>query len=222
MFIDFNRFECAIFDLDGTLIDSTKVWEQVDIDFLARRGIPVPDDYIQEIKLHNFETGAVYTVNRFGLNENPEDIAKEWFDMAIEQYANHIQLKPYAKEFLYELKEQGMKLALATSSDWTLFEPCLKRNEIYDLFDCFVQTSQVSRGKEFPDVYELAARTCETEVDKCMVFEDILGAVKGAKQGGFYTVAVADEASEKDREEILRQSDAFLHDYVSIMQDLIL
>lgn len=220
--IDFSGFDCAIFDLDGTLIDSTGVWDRVDIEFLGKRGIPVPEDYIKNIKLHNFETGANYTVERFCLDENPKDIVREWFDMAIEEYAYHIQLKPYVWELLHGLKKKGMKLAIATSSDRSLYEPCLKRHDIYDLFDCFTQTSEAARGKEFPDVYELAAKRCKTDIKKCMVFEDILAAVKGAKSGGFYTVAVADKASEKDREEIMQCCDTFLHDYSSIVQNLLL
>ncbi|MDO5403425.1 MAG: HAD family phosphatase [Eubacteriales bacterium] len=220
--IDFGNFECAIFDLDGTLIDSTGVWDRVDTEFLGKRGILVPDDYIQNIKLHNFETGARYTVERFLLNEKPEDIVREWFDMAIEEYAHHIQLKPYAKELLQGLKKRGIKLAIATSADRSLYEPCLKRHNIYDWFDNFTQTSETGRGKEFADVYELAAKRCNTDVSKCIVFEDILAAVKGAKSGGFYTAAVADEASEKDREQIIGLCDVFLHDYSHIVHDLIL
>lgn len=220
--INFNEFQCAIFDLDGTILDSTGIWERVDQEFLGRRGIPVPQDYMQSMKLHNFESGALYTMERFGLSEKPEDIVKEWFQMAIEEYTYHIQMKPYAKTVLEKLKDRGMKLAVATSSDRTLYTPCLKRNEIYDLFDCFVQTSDVERGKEFSDVYEEAARRCGISVDRCIVFEDILGAVKAAKSGGFYTVAVADEASLNERNEINAVCDVFLHDYGAIMQDLIL
>ena len=82
MKLDLGNYRCAIFDLDGTLLDSTWVWEKIDIDFLAKRGIAVPADYMQEIRNHNFITGSKYVIERFHLNENAEDIAAEWHEMA--------------------------------------------------------------------------------------------------------------------------------------------
>ena len=100
MKLDLGNYRCAIFDLDGTLLDSTWVWEKIDIDFLAKRGIAVPADYMQEIRNHNFITGSKYVIERFHLNENAEDIAAEWHEMAQEQYDNVITLKPGAGAFL--------------------------------------------------------------------------------------------------------------------------
>ncbi len=126
--IDITKYKCCIFDLDGTLIDSTGVWHRVDIDFLEKRGIAIPDDFIEEIKIHTFESGAKYVVERFGLDENPKEIISEWFDMAVFAYDNEIKLKDGVKELLGFIKQQGLKIALATSSDRKLFEKCLKRN----------------------------------------------------------------------------------------------
>ena len=196
------NLKCAIFDLDGTLLNSTGVWAKVDIDFLAKRGIPVMQDYMDTIKTHNFKTGSVYTVERFNLNEKPEDIAKEWYNMAAYAYAHEIDLKPGAKAFLKALKNAGIKIAVATSSDRSLYEPCLKRNGVYELFDNFTQTDEVARGKGYPDVYEKAAEKCGVDISECIVFEDILKAVQGAADGGFRIVGVYDEASSQDTEQI--------------------
>ena len=78
--LDLNRFKCAIFDLDGTLLDSTKVWEQVDIDFMKNHGLEITDEFVQEIKSHNFETGSVYVVEKYNLKETPKEVMDEWFD----------------------------------------------------------------------------------------------------------------------------------------------
>ena len=77
--------------------------------------------------------------------ENIQDIMKEWFDMAVYEYTNVIELCGNAGEYVRKLKEQGRKIALATASTEELYKPVLKRNGIYDCFDCFVSTEQVER-----------------------------------------------------------------------------
>lgn len=214
---DFSRFSCFIFDLDGTLLDSTSIWAKVDMDFLGKRGIPNTREYMEEIKLHTFETGAVYTKEKFGLSETVDEIIKEWFDMAYDAYSKDVCVKPYAKQFLSNLKASGKTLAVATSSDEILFKDCLKRNEIFDLFDSITQTKEVLRGKRFPDVYLKAASKSSKKVSDCLVFEDVLSAIQAAKAGGFKVVGVYDESSKDDWEEIKRTADYFIYSYKELL-----
>ena len=72
------RFRGAIFDLDGTLLDSMGMWDDIDVAFLSRRGLTVPDDYVQAIVPLSFRETAVYTIDRFGLMETPEAVMEEW------------------------------------------------------------------------------------------------------------------------------------------------
>ena len=74
--------KAAIFDLDGTLLDSMGVWDQVDIDFLNKRGIEVPPDYMTKVSAMQFRQIAEYTIARFGLTDTPEELMQEWDDMA--------------------------------------------------------------------------------------------------------------------------------------------
>lgn len=210
-------FKCAIFDLDGTILDSTMIWEEVDRDFLEKRGIPLTQEFKDEIKIHNFETGSEYVVRKYGLSETPKQVRDEWFGMVKNLYDNEVVLKSHAKEYLQLLKSRGVILAVATASDSLLFENCLKRNGIYDFFHSFTQASEVQRGKKFPDIYLRAAEKSCVEAADCVVFEDVLPAVRAAVSGGFYTVAVADRASMEDWDEMRLESNYFLYDYMEIM-----
>ena len=85
-------FKGAIFDLDGTLIDSMGVWEKIDREFLKKRNISIPSDYIEKINSMSFKKVAKYTIERFKLKESPEELIKEWNEMAIYEYSNNIKL----------------------------------------------------------------------------------------------------------------------------------
>lgn len=205
--MDIKDFKGHIFDLDGTLTRSNHVWSKIDEEFLGKRGIKVPEDYFKQVSAMNFEQAAVYTNDRFSLGENIQDIMKEWFDMAVYEYTNVIELCGNAGEYVRCLKDQGRKIALATASTEELYKPVLKRNGILECFDCFVSTEQVKRGKGFPDVYELAAEKLGLDAQDCVVYEDIVEGIKGAKAGGFFAVACLNDHYSHDWDEMREIAD---------------
>lgn len=212
-----KNIEGAVFDLDGTLLDSSWVWEKVDEKFLGDRGFQVPDDYVDEISPLGAERAAVYTIERFGLNEDKDDIVREWIEMAKKEYATEVVCKPYAKEFLEELHKLNIKMAVATSSDRELFMKTLEREGILKYFQKIVTVDEVERGKGYPDIYEEAARRIKVNPHKCLVFEDILAGVTGASLGDFNVVAVFDEKSKHNWEKIKSISKYSINDYKELL-----
>ena len=212
-----KNIEGAVFDLDGTLLDSSWVWEKVDEKFLGDRGFQVPDDYVDEISPLGAERAAVYTIERFGLNEDKDDIVREWIEMAKKEYATEVVCKPYAKEFLEELHKLNIKMAVATSSDRELIMKTLEREGILKYFQKIVTVDEVERGKGYPDIYEEAARRIKVNPHKCLVFEDILAGVTGASLGEFNVVAVFDEKSKHNWEKIKSISKYSINDYKELL-----
>lgn len=212
-----KNIEGAVFDLDGTLLDSSWVWEKVDEKFLGDRGFQVPDDYVDEISPLGAERAAVYTIEQFGLNEDKDDIVREWIEMAKKEYATEVVCKPYAKEFLEELHKLNIKMAVATSSDRELFMKTLEREGILKYFQKIVTVDEVERGKGYPDIYEEAARRIKVNPHKCLVFEDILAGVTGASLGEFNVVAVFDEKSKHNWEKIKSISKYSINDYKELL-----
>lgn len=212
-----KNIEGAVFDLDRTLLDSSWVWEKVDEKFLGDRGFQVPDDYVDEISPLGAERAAVYTIERFGLNEDKDDIVREWIEMAKKEYATEVVCKPYAKEFLEELHKLNIKMAVATSSDRELFMKTLEREGILKYFQKIVTVDEVERGKGYPDIYEEAARRIKVNPHKCLVFEDILAGVTGASLGEFNVVAVFDEKSKHNWEKIKSISKYSINDYKELL-----
>jgi HAD superfamily hydrolase (TIGR01509 family) len=213
-----KNISAAIFDMDGTLIDSMWVWNTIDSKYLERRGLSVPSELRDEIIHLSFEETALYFKNKFNLPDSIEEIVNEWNSLAYVEYANNVNLKPYAKEYLTMLKAKGIKLAIATSNCTMLLETVLKRHGIYEIFDAITTTDEVERGKNFPDVYLLTAKKLSVKPSQCIVFEDILPAIIGAKAAGMTVVGVHDSYSEYQRTDIINKADIYIKGYQEITE----
>ncbi|GKU26908.1 HAD family hydrolase [Clostridium folliculivorans] len=213
----FKDIKAAIFDLDGTLIDSMWIWEKIDTDYLTNKGYAKPENLKDEIGHLSFEQTAIYFKNKFNISDTVEDIMKEWHSMAVAHYTNDVKLKPGAKDFLMKLKSLNVKIGLATSNSQELLKAALEANGIYELFDTITTTDEVSRGKNFPDVYLLSAEKLGANPNECVVFEDILPAVQGAKAAGMKVVAVYDDSSKDDKEKVISLANNYIESYLDIV-----
>jgi len=216
MFIH-NNIQAVIFDLDGTLIDSMWVWNQIDVNYLNKKGHEVPENLKEEISHLSFLQTAEYFKKRFNLSDSVEQILDDWYKMSFDFYANKVKLKEGVAQFLEMLKSKNIKIALATSNSIPLLEACLKNNGIYGYFDSITITDEVERGKNFPDVYLLAAQKVNASPENCVVFEDIIPAVKGAKAANMTVVAIKDQASINDKEELTQLADKYIDSYLELL-----
>lgn len=210
-------FKGAIFDLDGTLLDSMGVWKTVDDLFLASHGLGEDPEYTEALRVMSFQEAAAYTRERYSLRESPEEIIAAWNRIARDEYAHHISLKPKAREYLYHLKCKGVLIATATALAPELSEPALRHNGIHTFFDAHASVSEVARGKAFPDVYLLAAQKLGLPPEECIVFEDVLTGILGAKAAGMRTVGVYDAASAHEWEDICAQSELGIRSFAELL-----
>ena len=206
-------FKAYIFDLDGTILDSMHVWLQIDIDFLNKRGFEVPAAYVENVSAMHFPEAAAYTKEAFNLPDSIESIMQEWNDMAIHEYSNTVHMKPGVKKYLMDLRIRGIKLAVATSSVPELYKPALSNHEVLDWFDVICISEEVGYGKSRPDIFALTAKKLGVLPQECVVFEDIIEAVKSAKSIGMTVCGVYDESSAKDWEEIKKIADFSIENF---------
>lgn len=211
--------EGIIFDIDGTLLDSCLIWTEVDKRFFERRGIDMPSDYGEAIGHLGLDKAAIYTINRFNLNENKEDIIKEWKQGVVELYQNEVILKPHVKEFLLLLKANNIPFCAATANDADCYKSALVRNGIYDLFDFILEVNHIKDGKDKPTIFYEAAKKLNVEVSKCAVFEDLYMAINTVTQAGFVSVAVNDKTN---KDEVLKKqtADFYIKDYKEIIDKI--
>ena len=218
--MNIDNFDTAIFDMDGTIMDSLGIWERIDYEFLEnKRGIKVPDDYVHSIAAMSFSEIAHYTKNRFNLSDTPEELMQEWTDMAIHEYSCNVLMKPFVKEYIDLLKNCGKKIVLCTSSPEYFFKPALKNNGIYDLFDGFANTCEAGVGKDNPKVFLLAAEKAGAVPGRCLVFEDVITAAQTAKKAGMLVCGVYDERSRRYTQALKETCDMYIESFSNLLED---
>lgn len=203
-------YEAVIFDLDGTLVDSMWIWEQIDIDFLKARGHELPADLQKDIEGCSFTETAQYFKDRFHLEEDLETIKRIWIHMSKAFYSERIELKKGIQELLDILRDKSIKMGIATSNSRELAEAVLKRNGIEDYFETLVTSCDVNKGKPEPDVFLKAATNMNMKPEQCLVFEDTHAGVLAGKAAGMDVIAIYDALSEEYMEEIKNSADHYL------------
>ena len=193
-----DNIDAAIFDLDGTLIDSMWIWKQIDIDYLKRFDIELPDDLQEELEGRSFTESAEYFQKRFGIKDDIETIKQAWNDMAMDFYSHRVTLKPGVKEMLDLLKSRGIRMGVATSNSPELVKAVLGNLKVFDYFEEIHTSCEVEHGKPFPDIYLLVAEKLGIEPERCLVFEDILPGIIAGKMAGMKVCAVYDDYSHKE------------------------
>ena len=178
------NFDAAIFDLDGTLLDTVPTWNRILAAPLNRRGLPCPDGYAEKVHSLSFHEAAEYTVARFSLGEPPEALLDEWDRLASGEYARNVRLLPYAEDYLNALHGLGVGLAVATALPEKLYLPCLKRLGLSEQFSALCSTDETPHGKSEPDVFLLAARELGVQPERCIVLDDSPVALSSARRAG--------------------------------------
>ena len=146
-------YEAIIFDLDGTLVDSMWMWRKIDIEYLGRFGIALPENLQNEIEGMSFSETAAYFKERFKLADSIETIKSDWNAMACDKYRNEVPFKEKAQEFLEYCKDLGIQLGIATSYSKELVESAAEALSLHRYFSCIMTACEVNKGKPAPDIY---------------------------------------------------------------------
>lgn len=211
-----KNIEAVIFDLDGTLVDSMWIWEQIDIDYLGKRGISLPYDLQKKIEGMSFTETAYYFKERFHITDTIEEIKLEWTKMAQDYYQNKIPLKKGALPLLKLLKNRGIKMGIGTSNSRELAEHVIKKHNIIGFFDAIRTSCEVDKGKPYPDIFLKVAEDLGIAPPSCLVFEDTYAGVLAAKRAGMKVIAVADENSIPYKREIYSLADQYIEGFEEI------
>lgn len=203
----------AIFDLDGTLVDSLYAWKTSSSDFLLSQGVTPPPGINEQMAQLSLLDGAAYLKRTFNLPQTPQEIVDIVVAQVGKKYETEIRLKPGVREFLTSLKKRGVKMAVATASDRRPTEAVLRREGVLNLFEFILTCDEAGAGKRTPVVYEKTLARLGTAKQNTWVFEDAPYAVYTATNGGFPTAAVEDPAAAPEKAEVMRRADRYISSF---------
>lgn len=201
-----------IFDLDGTLVDSMKQWENKMIYILEKAQIHYPDDIIKTITPLGDVGTAEYFINNLGLKRSVSDIISEMDSYAIYEYTHNIPIKKNVDTALKYFKKKGYTLSVLTASPHRMLDVCLKRNGIYDCFDNVWSCEDFGTTKSDVNIYYKVAKELNAKTEQCIFFDDNINVLKTAKQSGMTVVGVYDESSADCENEIKAICDKYVYE----------
>lgn len=206
----------AIFDVDGTLLDTMHVWTDSGERYLKSLGIEAEPGLGDKLFCMTVEMGAEYLKENYGLADTIEDIKAGINAMVESYYFEEADFKPGAPELMKAMKKAGIPMTIATSTDKYCILAAFDRLGYTDYFDAILTCGEVGASKSEPKIFFEAINVMGTEPQETWLFEDGLYSIKTAKAEGFKTVGVYDEVSLADQKEIEALSDIYVKDLTEL------
>ena len=203
------RIRGAIFDVDGTLLDSMFIWDTIGETYLRSIGYQPKENLNETFKNMSLHQAARYYQTEYGVTQSIDEIMDGVNAMLERYYRFEAPLKPGAAELLERLRQSGVRLCIATATDRHLVEAALNRCGVLSCFGEIFTCNEVGHGKDEPDIFEAALRFLGTEKSETVVFDDSLYAIRTAKETGFPVAAVYD-SHEKEQDKVRLLADIYL------------
>ena len=211
------RIRGAIFDVDGTLLDSMFIWDTIGEAYLRSIGYQPKENLNETFKNMSLHQAARYYQTEYGVTLSIDQIMDGVNAMLERYYRFEVPLKPGVAELLERLRQSGVKLCIATATDRHLVEAALDRCGVLSCFGEIFTCNEVGHGKDEPDIFEAALRFLGTRREETLVFDDALYAVRTAKEAGFLVAAVYD-SHERSQAEVRARSDLYLEDLTQLVE----
>jgi HAD superfamily hydrolase (TIGR01509 family) len=185
--------EAVVFDLDGVIVDSEELWDEVRESLARERGGSWSEQAQADMMGMSSTEWSRYMHDVIGLPEEPEEISREVVERMLERYAERLPLIDGAVAAVEELAS-SWPLAVASSSNRRLIDRVLEVSGLAPCFQVTVSSEEVARGKPAPDVYLEAARRLGVEPTRCVAIEDSASGIRSAHTAGMHVVAIPNRA----------------------------
>ena len=207
-----NTKKAVIFDFDGTLVDSMQLWAEINEEFFGKHAIDFKNENFNFNNMTQTEV-AHHLVERFSLSQTPALVQQTWLDMSIRKYSEKNYLKDYVREYLANLHQKGIRMAIATANSEQIVRAVLKIYELDGYITQIASCCEVKKAKPSPDVFLAAAKKIKVNPKDCLAFDDTLEGVRSAKAAKMMTYAIHEPYYNRNEEEIRNLSDGYIYSF---------
>ncbi len=204
-----TTFKGAVFDLDGTIIDSLPFWKNMNNYLFEKhcKGLVVDESRIRGMSL---KISVEYIVDELGANATKEELLEEIVSGMKKAYLEDIPAKKEVRDIVIRLFESGVPMTVCTACDLALAKGALKRLGLIDCFSEIVSSHEISMDKTKPLIYKLMSEKMGIPISDLVMFEDTYSCMAAAKEAGMRVIAVEDEMSATDRPLIEEIADEYI------------
>ena len=212
-------FSFAIFDMDGTIVDSMPFWDRLTGEYLESLQLP-PEEHLDlkdAVERLSMREAAELFQQALDLDKTPEEIVLEMGDLMDKHYQEDIQLRAGVKDFLEGMRAEGVPMCVLTLTPAPLAYACLDRLGVAEYFAFILCSDDVGIGKERPEIFAQTAWEFGVYPMETIVFEDSHYAARAAKQAGCTVVGIYEPTHAEQWPKMKRICDITIHNWEEAM-----
>ena len=208
-----RNMKAAIFDMDGTLVDSMGEWRKLNAAFVRKQGItPTPEEEEDMYQMSGMMV-VDYFRDHYGIETTFDWLSQVAVEEMVRIYGEGLPLKPGAGEYLKRLHARGVKCVLATATPAKQALVALNRKGLVRKLDYIFSTEMLGGHKGEPEFYDKLCALIGERPEDCVMYEDGLYAMQGARAAGLGVIGITDSTNARYHKEILEVCDRLIDSY---------
>ena len=213
-------FDAAIFDMDGTLLDTMRYWRYTSLEYLLAHQLPVRPEDLARMEWTSSRALVKEIAEREGFDMGSwQTMVGELEEFMNRHYLHDAKRRENVPELLERLRGMGKPMCVATGAPRQYARNGLSRLGILKYFEFVTDCYEFGMDKSQPEYFEEVARRLGTKSERCVVFEDALYAMKSAKAAGCRVVAIEDSTARLQRDEIRAIADRYIQNYSELLRE---
>lgn len=211
----------AIFDADGTLLDSMWIWNDIGIRYLESLNIIPEADFSKKLITMSLNQSVEYIKQHYDIKEDSDRMIHDISKLANDFYEYEVKLKPGVLNILMWLYQRNIPITVATSSDKSYLIKAFKRLDVLKYFKKIYTCVDYNTNKNLPYIYIKASEAFKCNKENIYIFEDAYHAAKTAHEAGFKLIGIFDESAKADTPKIKAISDIYLNSFTELDMNLL-